>query len=144
MSTLISFAWNGSRAVTTGDIALSCIGVTGVGITSFGIVVAVPSLLLYGGYKAYKFFKDKYFYRFYEDFDKKEIEKKVFFYTLNKIQKYYKNFFFVNAQEKKSKIDLCHAYLKKISEILFNADKANLEKIIKDNNLKDCSYKKYI
>jgi hypothetical protein len=141
-STLISLAWSGSSAVTTGNIALSCIGVAGIGITSVGIVVALPSLLLYGGYKTYKFVKDKYFYKFYEDFDKKEIEKKVFFYTFNKIQKYYKKFFFVNVQEKKSKIDLCHAYLKKISEILFNADKANLEKIIKDNNLKDCSYKK--
>ena len=86
--------------------------------------------------------KDKNFYKFYEDFDKKEIEKNVYFYTFNKIQKYYKKFFFVNDQEKKSKIDLCHAYLNKISKILFKADKANLEKIIKDNNLKDCSYKK--
>ena len=142
ITTFISLAWNGSSVVTTGDIALSCVGITGVGLTSLGLVVTLPSLLLYGGYKTYKIIKDQNFYKFYEDFDKKEIEKKVFFYTFNKIQKYYKKFFFVNEEEKIKKIDLCHAYLNKISEILFKADKENIEKIIKDNNLKDCSYKK--
>lgn len=121
---------------------MSCIGITGVGMASAGIVVLLPSILLYGGYKVYKNVKDKNFYKFYEDFDKKEIEKKVYFYTFNKIQKYYKKFFFVNEEEKKSKIDLCHSYLNNIFEILFKADKANIEKIIKDNNLKDCSYKR--
>ena len=111
-------------------------------MASAGIVVLLPSILLYGGYKVYKNVKDKNFYKFYEDFDKKEIEKKVYFYTFNKIQKYYKKFFFVNEEEKKSKIDLCHSYLNNIFEILFKADKANIEKIIKDNNLKDCSYKR--
>lgn len=140
--TFLSLAWNGSSTITTGDIALSCIGITGVGMASAGIVVLLPSILLYGGYKVYKNVKDKNFYKFYEDFDKKEIEKKVYFYTFNKIQKYYKKFFFVNEEEKKSKIDLCHSYLNNIFEILFKADKANIEKIIKDNNLKDCSYKR--
>ena len=113
---------------------------SGVACSGIGIIIAVPSLLGFGIYKAWRWNKDRKRQEFFKDFGEVKMnpEREVYLNAINKIDNYFSKFISNDDNETKWRITNIQNYISSIIDIYINIGNKRfnsyLESIKNENN----------
>ena len=113
---------------------------SGVACSGIGIIIAVPSLLGFGIYKAWRWNKDRKRQEFFKDFGEVKMnpEREVYLNAINKIDNYFIKFISNDDNETKWRITNIQNYISSIIDIYINIGNKRfnsyLESIKNENN----------